>query len=282
MTEYIELQTPVGRLLQGHPLDVVTTNMNNRPLTDKQGNPRIEYFFRIAIAKTDPGLNAVVQQAQAVAAQAFPGGQSQLEHFSWKIIDGDLPAYKDKEGFPGHIIFRCTNGYPITCFSKGGRSIITEKEHIKRGYYIRAIISFKGNGETEKPGIYINCRAVEMFAYGEEIISGPSGEQLFGQGPAHIPAGIPETPVAGSAGMPGFAGVPGATSVPGATQVPAVGTPATGNFLNPSSPPAPGNPPIKTMTEKASNITYDAFIKEGWTDAQLIAHGYMRTDDIPF
>ena len=313
-----DIQTPVGRMVQGNPLEIITKNMKGAPLVDKQGNPKVEYFFAIAIAKTDPGLSAITQQAQAVALQSFPGGQSQQPNFSWKMVDGDAPENIAKTGFPGHIVFRCTSGFPITCFTKGGKSVITEKEYIKRGYYIRAIISFAGNGDTQRPGIYINCRAVEMYAYGEEIAIGPNGEQLFGQGPTTVPAGASAVPVADvTGGMPGATqvpgGIPGATGVPGgmpgtiemptpigvpgvtaATISPggmpgAAGVP-TGNFLNPQGPPpdtsqgppAPGNPPNKTMTEKAGGLPYEAYVKQGWTDAQLIAHGYMTTDDIPF
>lgn len=301
MTDTIDKETPIGRMVQGNPLEIITKNMKGQPLTDKQGNSRVEYFFAIAIAKTDPGLNPLLQHAQEVAQQAFPGGQAQLPTFSWKIVNGDDPVNKDKTGFPGHYIFKCKSGFPITCFSKGGKSVITDKEHIKRGYYLRAYISFKGNGETESPGLYINCKAVEMYAYGEEIAVGPNGEELFGQGPTTIPAGASDAPIA-TGGMPGATQVPGgvssvpgmlgATGVPGTTTPGATGTPPatgtpgaiapTGNFLNPQGPPAPGNPPKKTMTEKTGGLPYEAYVKQGWTDAQLIAHGYMQTDDIPY
>ena len=302
MTGITEHQTPVGRVLQGNPLDVQTKGKNGRPLINKQGEPKVNYFFALGIAKTDPGLPAIFADAQAVAQRDFPRGDFQLPTFAWKILDGDDPKYKDKIGFPGHYVFKCTSGFPITCFTKGGMQIITDKEHIKRGYYGRAIISFKGNKETDKPGLYINTRAFELFAYGEEIQVGPSGEELFGQGPTTVPTGASAIPVAdATGGMPGATQVPGVSSAPGMLGATVPGVPEvmpdmtapTGNFLNPqgpppaadvpaATPPAPGNPPIKTMTPKAGGLPYEAYVKQGWTDAQLIAHGYMKTDDIPF
>ncbi len=56
------------------------------------------------------------------------------------------------------------------------------------------------------------------------------------------------------------------------------------DFLNPGVTPAPPAPPAapvlptapaKVMTTKAAGQPYDQFIAAGWTDAQLIADGYM-------
>ena len=47
----------------------------------------------------------------------------------------------------------------------------------------------------------------------------------------------------------------------------------------PATPGAPGvpvTPPAHVMTPKANGATYEAFIKEGWDDQQLIENGYMN------
>ncbi len=36
------------------------------------------------------------------------------------------------------------------------------------------------------------------------------------------------------------------------------------------------NEPTKVMTEAAGGVTYDAYIAAGWTDEQLVEHGYMQ------
>jgi len=51
----LELLTPVGRMVQGNPFDGRTKNREGRPLTFKDGSPRADYFFAIAIEKTNPG-----------------------------------------------------------------------------------------------------------------------------------------------------------------------------------------------------------------------------------
>jgi len=42
-----------------------------------------------------------------------------------------------------------------------------------------------------------------------------------------------------------------------------------------TTPVAPPAEPVKTMTAKAGEVTYDAFIQQKWTDDQLVANGYM-------
>jgi len=264
--------TPVGRLVQGHPMEEQTTDHKNRPLTNQQGQPRSQYFFAIAISKMDPGVQAVIQAAQAEAQRGFPGGQHQLPTFAWKYIDGDAPEHKDKAGFAGCFIFKCTSGFAIKCFTKDGASFITDKDQIKRGYYCRASISWKANGETDKAGLYLNCNGFELFGAGEVIETGPSGSQMFGTAPAAVPTGVTAAPVATGPGM----APPAAQASPAAQTPPA----APGNFLNPA-PPAPAMP-HKVMTEKAQGVEYEAMIAAGWTDETLVAHGYMVIDDIPF
>ena len=54
---------------------------------------------------------------------------------------------------------------------------------------------------------------------------------------------------------------------------PALEAPAADTAL--PAPPAPDAEPVKTMTEKAGGTPYDEFIAKGWTDDQLVEHGYM-------
>jgi hypothetical protein len=48
------------------------------------------------------------------------------------------------------------------------------------------------------------------------------------------------------------------------------------------APPAPAPapeflaPPPKHMTAKAGGLSYDAYVKAGWTDKMLVEHGYME------
>lgn len=76
---------------------------------------------------------------------------------------------------------------------------------------------------------------------------------------------------------------PAGGAAPGTVSPPPEGAPAP-VVPQPSSPPAPEVPvpapaPAPTgpiMTAKANGLTYDAFIAKGWSDDQLIEHGYME------
>jgi hypothetical protein len=312
----METLLPVGRLIQGHPLEKQTTDMEGRPLRNKDGSPRIEYFIRVAIPKTDPEINQKIAEIQQTGVQLWPNGEHQLPTFAWKFKDGDAPPDNTKEGFAGHWVFKCTNGFPVQCVTAGGASEIVDPKQIKRGYYCRVYISVASNKSDSKPGIHLNMLLYEQVAYGEEIKGGPDAQEVFGATPVtQLPPGASTTPLA-----PAATPVPAGPANPG-TQTPPV-TPALG-FLNPTPDqtipsyidggggpgaftmypgtpaqagpiptPAPAVPtvpgpgqgstiPAKVMTAKANGMSYEQFTAQGWTDKQLIEHGYM-VDNVPF
>ena len=51
-----------------------------------------------------------------------------------------------------------------------------------------------------------------------------------------------------------------------------------GETAKPVIPKPPAEEKVKRMTEKATklNISYDAFIAQGWTDEQMISHNYLE------
>ena len=203
--------TPVGRMVQGDPFVANTKDHEGRPLTDQQGQPRVNYFFAIAIPKTDPGFAELWAKMQAIALAGFPNGESQLPAFAWKVTDGDLPPHNTKEGFPGHYILKCSNGFEPKVYTAGGKDLITSENagQLKRGYYVRAYISIKANGSSLKPGLYLNPSMVELVGYGPEIVSGPDGAAIFGGTPAALPAGASATPLAPTTVIASPAAMPG-------------------------------------------------------------------------
>jgi hypothetical protein len=133
----------------------------------------------------------------------------------------------------------------------------------------------------------------------------PALHQTAAAAATAVPAGFPAQPwAAGGAastaapaqpmGAPaGFPGFPGAATAVAATPAqppaaqPVAAQPAAVNnapVVNapPPTPPAPTPPaqitlpPVKQMTAKANGLPYDDFIKQGWTDALLLEHGYME------
>jgi hypothetical protein len=263
-----------GRLVQGDVFEPQTKNMNGGPLTNLRGEPKIQYFIAVACPKSDPKTVATYQRIQEIAVAGFPGGETQLPNFAWKVLDGDQHPNNTKIGFPGCYVFRLATGFQPKAYTQGGASQIVDPAQIKRGYFIRAAFTCAPNGNQKKPGVYLNTELVELIGYGEEINNGPDAAALLGAaGVAVLPAGASATPVAGgapiqppaqtsSAGMP-----PAQTSSAQAPAAPPV----------PPAPIAPApdflTPPV--LTEKAAGMSYQQFIDAGWTDEMLKQNGYM-------
>ena len=274
MSERVDILTPVGRLVQGHPFEANSTNMEGQPLTDKAGKPRVEYFFAIAIPKTDPEFPALWQKVQEVAQKGFPGGETQRPTFSWKYTDGD--TLLDKEGFAGHHVLKLKSSFAPRVSTKGGAAQIVDATQIKRGDYVRVYISVAPNGSTVQPGVYLNPSMVELVGYGEEISSGPAGDQIFGGAPVGaLPAGASATPVAGAPiaqGAPPTSAPPAAA--PPTTVQPAAAPPTTvqpaADFLNPQAPAV-------QLTPKAAaeGQTHASLLALGWTEDVMRAQGYI-------
>jgi hypothetical protein len=273
--------TPVGRLVQGDPFKPNTTDMKGKPRTDKQGNPRSEWFVALAIAKTDPGLDQFKQAISIAAQQDWPGGEWKRPDFFWKMVDGDVQEHKDKAGFAGHSVFRMTNGYPIKIYTKGGEQQIVNPDQVKRGDYFRASVSVRGNGDHTNPGIYINIHMLEHIGYGEEISGGPDAREVFGSNTVgYTPPGMSQTPVASGPGLgapaPGIM-TPQPQTVLGSAIVDAVMTGAPGPFSETSAktppvagPGVPGAPdsntpkPTPVPNPAAPQPSYD-FLTPGTT-----------------
>jgi hypothetical protein len=231
-----EFLTGTGRMVQGHPMNEVTKNMKGGQLTDKQGQPRSEYFFAVAFPKSDPELQKVFAVMKQEAQSGFRNNEWQWPTFSWKYIDGDSPQFSNKEGFPGCYIIRFKGGFPAKCYTVGGKNLIVDKSQIKTGDYVRVYGTISPNEDAQKPGIYINPSLVELVGYGDPIVSGPDGTQVFGNAdPATLP--------------------------PGASTVPTGGTPIAETTYQ--------------MTAAAGGFTREQYIGKGWTDQQLIAKGLM-------
>lgn len=348
--------TPVMRMVQGSVDEAQTKDQQGNPRVIKSGpnagQPNPQFFLAGAVAKNDPawppfwellcrqafadfpnlfphGIDAIIQAGgpQAWFTQP-PQGHAQpwVMHplFSFKVADGDGldqngKSNASKEGFAGHWVVRCGSAYPPRCFHAGryaAHEQIQEKGAIKRGYFIRVNGTTEGNGNAQRPGLYVNLDMVELAAYGPEIVSGPDAADAFGSGPAALPPGAsaaPMTPAAAppAAGAPavppaaapaavspapasaapapapytGYMGGPTPPAAPGAPvaspPVPAA-TAATSPTASPTSPPAPPAPPAApaavghVMLPAANGATYEQMIAAGWTDDTLRAHGMMQ------
>lgn len=300
----VEVTTPVGRLVGGHPMvhEVVKDDKTGQPKMQADGvTPRTSAFFAMAIPKGqergwwETSWGQLIHQA---GVAGFPNGAHQRQDFAWKVEDGDsqIPNKNnrrncDRKGYPGHWILRCSTGLTIRCYHDGKFSPheqIQQKEAIKPGDYGRAALLVKGNESTQSPGVYLNP---DMFALTRAGIEIQLGEQrdasaAFGQ-PAEMPANAQVDPnaVDPNAVGPGPAGAtppPAAGPAPGPTAQPGGVQPAPDFAEGPTAPAGPSAPPAGPTAPAAAEaepMYYDqtgagpflksALVKAGYTEAHF-------------
>jgi hypothetical protein len=219
----------------------------------------------------------------------------------------------ENEGWKGHWILKLSGGFAPKVYRQEGQGYLQEMtvDFVKPGYFVEVAFNVDGNDSQSQPGVYLNHSMVCFRGYGPEIVFGPDvNEAGFGKAP--LPAGASMVPLAGAIPLPGASAAPAyplMPSVPAAVatqagmmasagiaspmppiavipnpqflQVPPPTPPAVANtVLMPAIPAAlPAVPasayPSRTMTAKAAGASYQAFTAAGWTDANLIANGYM-------
>jgi hypothetical protein len=302
----------MGSLYKGSTTDAEgkTLVVKNGP---NAGQSRTNYFFALAIPKgTERHWAETPWGAEIwkVGHTAFPNA-AQAPSFAWKIEDGDstIPNKRgrkpvENEGWAGHWILKFSGGFAPKVYRKDGTALVQalEEGYVKPGYFAQVYGTIDGNGSQTQPGIYLNHTYVCFSAYGAEISFGPDvNEAGFGQSP--LPAGASLTPPASSIPLPATGAIAGASTVAAIPPAPAVTSsvasappiPVTPNpaFLQvpavPALPtasapvtavPAPPSPtaiasPSKAMTAKAAGASYESFIAGGWTEANMVARGYM-------
>lgn len=263
--------TPVGRMIQGSMYNPNTKNAEGKPLLDKAGNPRNDFFFAIAIAKgaeahwKDTEWGNVIWTA-GVTGDVHAGNRPT---FAWKVTDGDSTAVDqkgkrpcDKEGHRGHWVLRFSGGYAPKLYSTVGTSAPVElvgKDEVMPGYYIQVNGSVKFNGSSQQPGVYLNHSMACLRGFGPRIVGGPD-VSAAGFGAAPLPVGAASMPTGGAMPPP----LPAAVAAP----APVVPPPAPGFRMPPATP-------VRTMLPPAGGASYEAMIAAGWTDELLVSQGMM-------
>ncbi len=246
MAQKVNITSPVGRIVMGSLYDPSTTDAEGKPLVVKTGpnagQPRVNYFFALAIQKgAEPHWAQTPwgQQIWNVGNQAFPNA-AQSPAFAWKIEDGDsqIPNKKgrkpcENEGWCGHWILKFSGGFAPKVYQQEGAGYVQvmQKDFCKPGYFVEVAFSVDGNGSQSQPGVYINHSMVCFRAYGPEISFGPDVASA-GFGQSALPVGASMTPPAGAIPMPQAPAAAPALPVPvGVPQMPGV----------PGAPLAPAN-----------------------------------------
>jgi hypothetical protein len=273
--------SPVGRLVGGDIFTPSVKNFDGRPLTTRDGEPRSEYVIQVAFPKSDPDtekMRTVIYQAAVEGFPSlFPGGQPVLPTFSYKWTDGDsaVPNMRgnkpcDREGFPGHWVITFKSSFAPSAYDRNNVEIIDPKA-IKRGDYVRVAANCRGNGQANKPGVYVNHSMVRLEGLGEEIRTGPDAATAFAE-PPRLPPEARMAPSGVPGGVPGGApaGVPSGVPAPPA----AVPTPAPGFGAAPIAP-APPPPAAARQMAQGCPFTYEALAAQGWSDEQMRAQGWL-------
>lgn len=312
-THKTELQTPVGRLVQGSLYEGSTTDAENKPLVVKtgpnQGQPRVSFFFAVAIAKGAEQHWAQTtwgQKILAVGQSCFPQAY-QSPAFAWKVTDGDstIPDKKgrapaSREGFPGNWILRFSGGFAPKVhqfIAPGNVPLMPEKDAVKLGDFVEVLGNVDGNDSANQPGLYLNHQLVCFRGYGPRITVGPDANSV-GFGAAPLPPGASATPIGVALPAGGLPGLPGAApaAAGGLPGLPPLAAPAPAplplqqvqphvGFMHPPAPAAagglPGLPPLAAPAVAmppplpvVAPVRQMTALAQGYTYEQLIAHGH--------
>lgn len=285
MTQRTDLLTPAGRLVMGS-LDIPkNTDAEGKPLVVKSGpnvgQPRVEFFFAVAIPK---GAEQFWQQTPwgalifGVGQKAFPQAHQSLT-FAWKVKDGDSTAPNkkgkrpcDQPGYARHWVLHFSSGYAPKTLRNNGAEPMDAKE-INLGDWVQVAGQIGDNGSQSQPGVFLNHSHVNFIGYGERISTGIDPTTI-GFGVA-MPAGASATPPVGTFNpAPAMQAAPVGFVPPVAVQPQYVAVQPNPAFLAPVPTP-PAAPVARQMTAKAGGAPYESFIAQNWTDAALVAHGYM-------
>lgn len=283
-SQFVQYLTfPVGRLVWGSVSKGRDKDRAGKPLTTKDGKPRTDYTFGVAIEKAGSTHWNQTEWGRKIWDVAN-AGMPQLTgrpQFAWKIVDGDSTVPNEngtipvtQEGFPGHWVLRFKSSFPPSTYNADGSAPVPA-DAIKCGHYVQVAGSVDVNGDTSKPGVYLNPTMVAHSGYGPEIKAGPDPSSAgFGQGPR--PAGMQTAPVGG---LPASAPpLPAAAPLPPPAAPTAV-APAP-SFIQPppaaaAPPPPPAVPAGITTTPKANGATWAQLQAAGWTEAVARQHGMI-------
>ena len=266
----------VGRIVQGDPWVPNTTDTDGQPRVIKNGpnagQPNPQYVICVAYPKMDPQnpsqpnphFAQFLQDLDSISRTSWPqfypnGGPCVNPNFSNKVRDGDGidangRSNATKEGFAGCWVVTYSNSSAPKIYQKQGGAMVltTDPRTLKRGDYVRVQGDICSNESTQRPGMYVNLKQIEIIAPGAEITSGMDPNDAF-SAPAVLPPGVSSSPYAAPV-----------TQAPVAAPAPPVAPAPIASFV-----PAP------VMTAAANGLSRDSYIASGWTDEQLIANGLM-------
>lgn len=192
-----------------------------------------------ALPPGDPQIQVIQNEVDILKASAYPNPAKPPANVA-------VGLYKDRFFGADYYDPRLENYYIISATSKDddppyvldvARQPLMDKSQVKGGMV--AWVNFRIAIHQSGIGAFLNgvMAAGEVGPFG--VFDGrPSIDDMF----ADVPTQIQVTPASASA--------------------PPVASP-------------PAAQPVKTMTAKAAGATYEQFVAQGWTDVQMVEHGYL-------
>lgn len=303
-----EFTTTPGRFVFGDLYEPETEDFDGNRMVIKSGADKGKetqlFIIGLAVPKTqghwgnEPGWG---QAIWATGHAAFPGGEAQQPHFSWKIYDGDStvipPKSKskvrpcDREGWKGCWVLRLQSAFAPAIYDAiqdfANPKPLDTVGAVLPGYVIQVVGTVKGNTGAS-PGVYLNHSAVGLRAYlpviatrGVDVTNKFGGSVPAGASTAPAAVAIP-APAAAAAPAPSAAvppapaaAAPPVAAAPPTAVVPApgiVGIPAAAAPPAPSAaPPAPAAPASRPPHK---GIPFASYVAQGWTIEQMRTDGY--------
>jgi hypothetical protein len=273
----IEIASPVGRIVWGHPTKSrdktrknPQTGANEKVMKADGSGPVQQWSFGVAFNKAE--FQAVIWPAMAQeAATAYPNGTP--PKFSWKYQDGDGvddqgKSFSAREGYAGCYVLAISSELMAPPIFKlnGNKYDQLPGEAIKCGDFVVVGLNIKVNVPTDRthtPGLYMNPSLVEFIGYGTEIVSQGHADPmaLLGGQQRQLPPGASATPLQ-NPNAPGI-GAMGGMPAPGAApmQQPGMAQPMQQPGMmqqpQPMAAPQPMAPPAPQRPADPSHIGRD-------------------------
>jgi len=233
------------------PVGIILWDGITQPETKDDG--AIVHSLKIAIPANDPekaDLEALANET--LTASDFKGNLP--VGGEWPLREIDLTKYQtDAPLLMGRIAINANTrlGAPLVYDANGNELSAMQ---YGRMLYPGALVK-----------VMVHCYAFNNKSKG--LAFGLDGIQIIDATAPRlsVTGGVSKETVAAAFGAGGGAPAPAATSTPAATAPAPAVAPAPDFVANAG----------RQMTAKANGATYDAFIAQGWTDAQLAEHGYM-------
>lgn len=258
-----------GRIVEGNVYKSSTLGMNG------QIKAKPEFYFAVAIAKTDPRIPEIWEAYKRTAQDYYRSHPNVMaaiakedfrpyQGFAWKISNGDDTDRVGKPGQAGCWIFKFKTTWDIKVVD--ANNVPINATLLRTGFWCDVLANLDGNKRTDhQAGLFANPVFVRWLfpGYGDEIIPGPDPEKAMGAAPSHLPPGAARSTgghPAGNAGSMG-GGMGGAHQQPAAAHQAHVGPPSGGGQAPASPAPAASGPggwqqPAANPTPSAGTLTH--------------------------